>query len=201
MINIKNIIFDLGGVILKETPISILKNFNIDSTTYNELKRFFDDWDDLDLGNESLEDKYNKCNFPSEYDALYKEYLINCYKYREVNMEVMTLINKLKANNYNIYILTDNNKTTTEFLKNTSILKEINGWVVSGEYNTLKRDGLLFDILINKYNLDVKESYFIDDNLDNIIEAEKHGIKGYVFDEKDNIANLYKDMRENKIKI
>lgn len=201
MINIKNIIFDLGGVILKETPISILKNFNIDSTTYNELKRFFDDWDDLDLGNESLEDKYNKCNFPSEYDALYKEYLINCYKYREVNMEVMTLINKLKANNYNIYILTDNNKTTTEFLKNTSILKEINGWVVSGEYNTLKRDGLLFDILINKYNLDVKESYFIDDNLDNIIEAEKHGIKGYVFDEKDNIANLYKDMRENEIKI
>ncbi len=201
MINIKNIIFDLGGVILKETPISILKNFNIDSTTYNELKRFFDDWDNLDLGNESLEDKYNKCNFPSEYDALYKEYLVNFYKYREVNMEVITLINKLKTNNYNIYILTDNNKTTTEYLKNTSILKEINGWVVSSEYNTLKRDGLLFDILINKYNLDVKESYFIDDNLDNIIEAEKHGIKGYVFDEKGNIIKLYKDMRENGIKI
>ncbi len=65
MINIKNIIFDLGGVILKETPISILKNFNIDSTTYNELKRFFDDWNNLDLGNEYLEDKYNEFNYPS----------------------------------------------------------------------------------------------------------------------------------------
>ena len=199
MITIKNIIFDLGGVILKENPISILKNFNIDNSTYNELKNFFDDWEDLDLGNESLEEKYNKCNFPSKYNSIYKDYLVNCYKYREINTEVTKLISKLKENNYNVYILTDNNKKITDYYKD--IIKDIDGWVVSSDYNTLKRDGKLFDILINKYNLDVKESYFIDDNIDNVIEAEKHGIKSYVFDENNNISDLYKDMREKGINI
>ena len=199
MITIKNIIFDLGGVILKENPISILKNFNIDNSTYNELKNFFDDWEDLDLGNESLEEKYNKCNFPSIYNSIYKDYLVNYYKYREINTEVTKLISKLKENNYNVYILTDNNKKITDYFKD--IIKDIDGWVVSSDYNTLKRDGKLFDILINKYNLDVKESYFIDDNIDNVIEAEKHGIKSYVFDENNNISDLYKDMREKGINI
>ena len=42
MIYIKNIIFDLGGVILKGKPISILDDLNIDEDVYNKLKVFFD---------------------------------------------------------------------------------------------------------------------------------------------------------------
>jgi hypothetical protein len=38
MNNIKNIIFDLGGVILKNKPISMFENINVSDSEYNELK-------------------------------------------------------------------------------------------------------------------------------------------------------------------
>ena len=40
MINIKNIIFDLGSVILKGKPISVLDDIDIDEDVYNDLKIF-----------------------------------------------------------------------------------------------------------------------------------------------------------------
>ena len=46
----KNIIFDLGGVILKGASFSVLDGIDIDSGIYTELRKFFDNWDDLDLG-------------------------------------------------------------------------------------------------------------------------------------------------------
>ena len=195
---IKNIIFDLGGVILKEKPISTLKKIDIDDKTYNDLKRFFDDWENLDLGNELLEDKYNKCNFSYEY-KVYKDFLINHYEYRDINLEILNLIKLLKQNNYNVYILSDNNKDTYNYYKNSLDFKDIDGWVVSCDYNSLKKDGILFDILINKFNLNTGECYFIDDNPINIEEAYKHGIKGYIFNEKDDINKLYDDMKNEGI--
>ena len=57
----KNIIFDLGGVILKDSPIIVIND--VPSDMYNQLKVFFDDWTDLDLGNMILLDKFNECNF------------------------------------------------------------------------------------------------------------------------------------------
>ena len=123
--NMKNIIFDLGGVILKDEPITFLKKLNIDDNTYNQLKIFFDDWNKLDLGEESLEDKYNKCNFPIEYDNLYKDKLINYYKYREIDIRLIECINKLKENGYNVYVISDNNKECSLYYKNNPSFKLI----------------------------------------------------------------------------
>ncbi len=201
MIIIKNIIFDLGGVILKGEPISVLKNIKVDDKTYNNLKIYFDDWKDLNLGNESLEEKFNKCSFPKEIEKEYKNILLNYYKYREFNKDLINLINKLKDNNYNVYILSDNSKECLEYYKNHKIFKNIDGWVLSCEYNTCKCDGKLFDIIIKKFNLNPSESYFIDNSIDNIKESIKHGIKGYVFNEEEDINKLYNDMRDNDINI
>lgn len=200
MISIKNIIFDLGNVILKNKSISVLENMNIDTNTYDELKKFFNDWSNLDLGKETILEKYHKCNFPSSYDILYKDILINYYKYRDINTKLIELISKLKNNNYNVYILSDNNIESYNYYKNHELFKNIDGWVISSLYGTCKKDGALFDILLIKYNLNSNECYFIDDNIINIEEAKKHGIKGYLFNE-DDIDDLYIDMRKNKINI
>ena len=199
MIIIKNILFDLGSVILKGRSISVLNKIDIDENIYNELKRFFDDWKDLDLGNETLEEKYNKCNFPSEYDKKYKNFLINYYRYRDINMDLISLINKLKQKNYKVYIFSNNNRECMLYHKDQEYFKNVDGWVVSCDYNAIKQDGKLFDIIINKYNLNVDECYFIDDNKDIIDEALKYGIKSYIFNEDDDINNLYNDMRNNGI--
>lgn len=197
----KNIVFDLGGVILKDKPISILNNLNIDEKTYNKLKLFFDDWKKLDLGEETLEDKYKQCNFSKEYDILYKDMLVNYYKYREIDMRLINCINKLKSNGYNIYILSDNNNECFEYYKKSTIFKDIDGWTLSCVYHISKSDGNLFDIFIKNFNLNPSECYFIDDKLSNIEEAKKHGIKGSIFNNGEDINKLYSDMRNNKINI
>ena len=198
---IKNIIFDLGGVILKDKPISVLEDININDNDYNELKKFFDNWEDLDLGKETLIDKFSKCGFSSDIEIKYKNLLINYYKYRKINKELISIIDELKRNNYNIYILSDNNKECFEYYKKSNLFKNIDGWILSCEYNTVKRNGVLFDILINEFSLNRNECYFIDDKIANIEEAKKHGIKGYVFNEKNDINQLYDDMRNNRINI
>lgn len=201
VINIKNIIFDLGGVILKNKPISVLENINVNNSEYNELKKFFDNWEELDLGKETLNDKFIKCNFSNDIEKMYKEILIHYYKYRELNEELISIIKKLKKNNYNVYILSDNNSECYEYYKKNDLFKDIDGWVLSCEYNTKKKDGILFDILINKFSLNPYECYFIDDRESNIDEAKKHGIRGYLFNEKNDIIKLYDDMRNNHINI
>ena len=194
----KNIIFDLGGVILVDKTYTVLDNLDIDKNTYNELKKFFLDCDNLDLGKMTVEEKYNSCNFPKEYDK-YKEYVINYYKHRIFNMELIDIINKLKKNNYNVYILSDNNREVYEYDKNHELFKNIDGWVLSCEYGTVKREGKLFDIFLNKFNLKASECYFIDDNMINIKEAEKHGITCYQYSNDTNF--LISDMRINGINI
>ena len=68
----KNVIFDLGGVILKDSPISILNNVD----DYEILKKFFDDWTLLDLGKISLEEKFLSCNFSNKIILKYKSLLL-----------------------------------------------------------------------------------------------------------------------------
>ena len=190
----KNIIFDLGGVILKDKPISVLNDIDIDSGIYTELRKFFDNWDDLDLGKKTLLEKYNELNFSSD---LYKDRLVNYFLYRDLNVELLDKMNVLRNNGYKVYVLSDNNVDASRYYKDN--FKDVDGWVMSCDYHTLKRDGLLFDILLDKYNLDPFECYFIDDNEININEAFKHGIKGFVFNNDINL--LCEDMKNNGIDI
>ncbi len=198
---IKNVIFDLGSTILRNRSYSILDNFDMDTKTYNELSKFFLDFGDLDLGKETLEEKYEKCNFSKDIEEKYKDILIHYYKYRKINPDLIDIISKLKKNNYKIYILSDISKECYEYYKNNETFKNVDIWVVSSLHNAIKEDGALFDIMINKYNLNPKECYFIDNSIINIEEAKKRGIKGFLFDESKDIKYLYNDMKNSEIDI
>ena len=52
-----NIIFDLGGVILLGKAKDVLDKLNIEEDEYNELIKFFDDWDRMDTTDETVEEK------------------------------------------------------------------------------------------------------------------------------------------------
>lgn len=101
---IKNIIFDLGNVILKDKPSIILENLNLGDEVYNDIKEnFFNTWSKLDLGLISLEDFFYQCKFKSIVSDNIKEKLINYYKYRTFNENVLNVLHDLKRKEYNIY--------------------------------------------------------------------------------------------------
>lgn len=197
---IKNIVFDLGGVILKDKPVSVLKNIDVGEKDYAELLRFFEDWKRLDLGEQTLEEKFDECNFSDDIVRKYRDILIRYYEYRDVNLELIDLIKKLTHNNYKVYVLSDNNLWTAKFCSNNNpLFGDVDGWVISCDYHELKWDGKLFQILFDKYNLIPEESYFIDDNPVNMDISYRYNMKWYIFNESEDISNLYDDMRSNWI--
>ncbi len=95
---IKNIIFDLGNVILKDSPSGILENLK--SENWQIIKsKFFDNWNELDLGGETLKEHLDNCRFAFQVDETIREILLNYYKYRPFNREIIELMNDLKKIN------------------------------------------------------------------------------------------------------
>ena len=186
-----NIIFDLCGVIIKGKASCILDKLDLTKEEYNELIKFFDDWYNQDIGKETIEDKFNSCNFNEELTTKYKDKLLKYYELRDVNNNLINLIKELKKNN-KVYILSDNNKEASIYYK--SLLNDLDGYVFSYEYNTIKKEGKLFDILLDKYNLYPKTCYFIDNTKENVDIAESKGIKGIHYQENDEeIINYFKE--------
>lgn len=138
---IKNIIFDLGNVILKDTPSVVLENLKISDEIYKIIKcKFFDNWNKLDLGKEKLKEHLDNCGIDFTIDDEIREVLLNYYKYRPFNNEVIELMNNLKSNMYNIFILSNNNKEAYNYLVKLPIFEAVDGWIVSCDYNIIKPD-------------------------------------------------------------
>ena len=183
----KNIIFDLGGVILKGHSYTILDKYEMKQESKKLLTDILTKFHDLDYGYSSTKEEYDKCNFPKDVNDKYRNIIIEYYKYRDINMELMNYIYELKKN-FHLYILSDNNKDAIDYFKNHKLFNCFDGWVASCDYHTIKKEGKLFDILLDKYDLKSEECFFVDDLSINVEVALKHGIKGFVFN--DNINEL-----------
>lgn len=187
-----NIIFDLGGVILPGKAKDILDKLNLKEEEYNELVGFFDNWDEMDITDTSIEEKFNSYNFSYNIKNKYKDKLLKYYELRDYNNKLINLIKDLKNNNNRVYILSDNNKDASLYYK--SVLKDLDGYVFSYEYKTIKKEGKLFDILLEKYSLDPSTCYFIDDTKENIEVANSKGINGILYENNDEeIINYFKE--------
>ena len=198
---IKNIVFDLGNVILKDSPSIVLENSKISNENYQIIKnRFFNNWNELDLGNETLKEHFDNCGFDFYVDENIKEILLNYYKYRPFNNEIIELMNNLKSNKYNIFILSNNNKEAYEYLKKLPIFKSVDGWVVSCDYHITKPNKEIYIKLFQAFNIRPEECFFIDDKEENVNIAKTLVMKGFALDIKNHgMDKLNKSLKENNI--
>lgn len=198
---IKNVVFDLGNVLLKGDPSIVLEKMKLQDEIFKDIKsRFFENWNYLDLGEESLEEHFNNCKFDFDIDESIREVLLNYFKYRPFNNEMIELMNKLKQNNYKIFILSNNNKEAYNYLKQLPIFECVDGWIVSCDYNVIKPSKDIYIKLFDTFNINPEECYFIDDNIENIEMGLILGMKGFSIDvERQELYELIDDMKANSI--
>lgn len=178
---IKNIIFDFGGVLVDWNPRYLYRNiFNNDEKMEFFLKNICtDEWNILQDKGRSLEDGTNVLleKFP-EYNDMIKLY----YDKWEVmlksdikdNVEVLY---NLKGK-YKLLGLTNWSAETFPIaLARYPFFKEFEGIVVSGEEKMIKPNKDIFNVLLERYNINAEESLFIDDNIANIKTANEMGFK------------------------
>ena len=187
-LNIKNVIFDLGGVLIDWNPDKVYKDvFNNDS---KKMIHFYDkictqDW------NENQDAGYPMAKATEERVALFPEYEkeIRMFYGRWDDMlgdQIQGTVDILKElsddPNYKVVALTNwSHETFPKAIAKFSFLQWFEGILVSGEEKTRKPFPKIYELTLSRFNLKAGESLFIDDNLRNIEAARKFGIHSIHF--------------------
>ena len=182
---IKNIIFDLGNVIINYNQKKIISNF---TDKEDEIKYIFDEifnspeWTLMDLGditNDGAIEIINKRN-KSKYEKLTQEFLNEWYKKQPINRDIVEIAKILKKNGYNLFVLSNMANLTYEYFKNDEFFSLCTGIVISAHEHVKKPDEKVYRLLLERYNLNAEECLFIDDDDSgkNYETANRIGIKG-----------------------
>ncbi len=179
--NIKNIIFDFGGVLMDWNPRYFFKDyFNDDEKMEYFLENIAqDEWNiEQDRGRSLAEGTENQVKkFPEwekEIRAFYDNWTVMLKSDIPQNVEVLR---KLRKTDYHLFGLTNWSEETFPYaLENYDFFQLFDGKiVVSGTEKLIKPDPKIWHVLLERYQIKAEESVFIDDNQKNIEMAESLG--------------------------
>tara|TARA_B100001778_G_scaffold31086_1_gene22495 strand:+ start:3003 stop:3617 length:615 start_codon:yes stop_codon:yes gene_type:complete len=200
---VKNIIFDLGGVLIDWNPEYIY----LDAFKGNrkKMEKFFDEVCTFDW-NENQDAGYPLANATEDRIALFPEQadLIRMYYGRWEEMlrgsisGTVSILKKIVSNNdYRVFALTNWSAETFPIaLKRFDFLHWFEGIVVSGTEKTRKPFPEIYETTLERYDLKACESIFIDDNERNVAAANQLGIQTIKFL---NPHQLEKDLKTKEI--
>lgn len=183
---IKNIVFDVGKVLVCFEPDRVMENLGFDKKTQEIINQaVFKNqiWEESDRGILNPEELLAAfiANAP-EYEKeirLVRDSIgdsIDQYPY------VTQWLNGLKKQGYHLYVLS--NYADHTFQKTEHKLKfldQMDGAVFSFQCKLLKPDKEIYEYLIEKYQLKPEECVFLDDREENIEGARSIGMEGIVF--------------------
>lgn len=189
MSEIKNIIFDLGGVLLNINPLlSLVELEKISGLNQEELKlrfaneRIFEKFDTGSLDPAQFRSELcrimNRKVSDSEIDRVWNKLLLDFPMHR---VELLQHLRK----SYRVFLLSNTNiihfwHYSSEFFTNYGIqMKDLfDQLFLSYEIGIHKPDAGIYTYVLQSANIDPAESVFIDDTLPNIEAANRLGIKG-----------------------
>ena len=181
MKKLKNIVFDLGGVVFARDPRKFEPEF-IKFFSYILLPQMPRFWEEYDRGVVSYEQvvtdlaDYNNCDRELADKNLRRSILT-----QEEIVATKALVADLKAAGYKLYVLSNMSLEFIEFLRKTEVYKYFDGEVVSCEEHVVKPDAEIYRRLVERYGLDVSETLFIDDRKENVEAARNEGWEGFNF--------------------
>lgn len=180
---IKNVIFDLGNVLISFIPSEFLKkkNYpsNIRNTIINDIFRS-EEWKKLDNGDITVPEAIDAIALKS---ALNREEIALVFNFRTDIMfpldDNVRLLPELKKHGFRLYYLSNFPLDSFEEVKNDYFFfRYFDGGIISAEVKLSKPDIRIYRYILNKYDLKAEESVYIDDIEENIVAAEKTGMLG-----------------------
>lgn len=201
---IKNIIFDMGGVLIDYNPEKSLCEMFDKETADILLKEIFRNpiWNDKDRGIIFPQDimELKKDVIPAEHFEKVTELVENFFPYMPPFEDMYNLVKTLKENGYGIYLLSNASSDFHERRKGIPALEFFDGVIVSADYKLLKPEKEIYLTLFEEFSLRPEECYFIDDVQKNIDGANAVGMDGHCYFHGD-IEILRKAMAEKGIRI
>lgn len=186
---IKNIIFDIGGVLVSFEPDRVFREMGLPE---EEVQVLFEHtakskyWKELDRGVLPKEEVFNSMveTLPVEYrDDAMKFFTVHIPKAVTAFSYSADWLKGLKERGYNIYLLTNYPEWLFEchWKSAFTFAPYVDGKVVSGNVKLIKPDHAIYKTLIKKYKLNPSESVFIDDVDENVNAAREVGLNAIHF--------------------
>lgn len=181
----KNIVFDLGGVVFARNISRCTQEF-IDFFSFVRSERMPRFWEEYDRGTSTFDEvtetlaRMNGCSLDK--CASYLQYSIDL---QEPVRPTEALIRRLKQAGYRLYILSNMSREFIARLRTFPVYGLFDGEVVSCEEGCVKPEPQIYELLLRRFGLDPAETLFIDDRGINLEAASAFGIHTQRFDPKD----------------
>ncbi|MGM9705343.1 MAG: HAD family hydrolase [Prevotella sp.] len=187
MANIKNIVFDFGGVLVDWNQRYYYRSYFND----DERMEFFlnnvctNEWNLAnDRGRTYAETTAELAARWPEYEDAIRMFPLHWGEMlRGEKPQGVALLRRLHAEGYRLYGLTNWSAENIHVaFERFDFLSLLEGTVVSGIEKTVKPEPEIYNILLERYSLRADESLFIDDRAENVEAARALGFHGVVFD-------------------
>ncbi len=198
----KNIVFDMGNVLLDFSPYFIVSNFTQDIEKIQILADeifYKQEWLDLDQGiisddvaYDSIQKRVDVRNHKIVRDILdlWQEYLTE-------NGEMIDLLEKLKLKGYKLFLFSNASKRFYDYESRFECLSYFNQKIISADLKYSKPSEKFYLIACEMCKIEPSESFFIDDSVQNVLQANQLGLDGYIYN--GSIKLLYRYLQKLNI--
>lgn len=184
--NIRNVVFDAGGVLLEWDPPKVIARLYPDPVVQAELRQqIFEhpDWHEYDRGaltDAAASEHFAKLSGRSP-DEILKLMRATCESLRPIDGTI-ELLGELAAGGVNLYLLSNMPVSTFDYLiKRDKFFAHFKQLVISGAIQLMKPEPAIYKHLVEKTGIVPAESVFIDDVLRNVIAARESGLHAIQF--------------------
>ena len=186
----KNVIFDLGGVVVDFNPRDFLMDYFMNKTAEDavfDLTFGSKAWEELDAGNitRAAANRIMLENAAAAGRTFEVQTVIDEWqKILHTKKATVKTMMQLKLAGYNLYYLSNIAADTLEEIKKREFFVLFDGGVASCDVHINKPNPKIYTLLMQKYHLVYEESIFVDDNRANAQEAYNLGITGILYKNK-----------------
>ena len=183
---IRNIVFDMGGVLRVFNRTYFVSQFDLNEEDkkilLNEIFLSVE-WSMMDRG--TLSDveacEIVKNNLPDHLKQYAEPLVLHWEDYSYPIPGMAEIVRELKNNGYGIYLLSNASKRLYDYWPKLPGNECFDGMIVSCDYQIVKPQNEIYQLLHTKFNLNLSECLFIDDTTINVEGAIYNGLDGIVF--------------------
>lgn len=192
---IDQIVFDLGGVVLRWRPDEVLRRevpSEVQRTVLRGAMFGHSDWLELDRGAIDEGEAARRFAARTGIDAARIRQLIEAARASlSVDEETLCLMRSLKALGVGIYCLSNLSPQTWDDLRHRfDFWSLFDGMVLSCHVGQVKPEPGIYLHLLQRFGLDPRRTVFFDDLEHNVQAARNQGIHAFVFDDAESARRL-----------
>lgn len=184
---IRNIIFDMGNVLIRWEPEIFVEREHIpEEDRPLILRELFGsvEWVQMDRGSISLEEGIAAVcrRLPPRLHTAVRELTLDWWKRHLFPVEGMgELVREVKGLGYGVYLLSNAKLDLHQYFHLIPGSECFDGCIVSADWKLLKPQPEIYQVLFREFELKAEECFFIDDLNINIEAAVLVGMSGTVF--------------------